>query len=247
MMGSDAAVVQAARVSLGQGTKSPEEDEKLIRYLMRHKHTSPFEMVEFKFHIQVPIFIARQWMRHRTASINERSARYGQVQETSFNFRPEDITAQSTSNKQGDSGETLVDAKQYALALNAVSAEVYDTYQFCLEQGMRREIARAILPQSMMTEFYWKIDLHNLLHFLNLRLDSGAQKEIREPAQLIADILKEKVPVTWKAFEDYVLNSVTLSASELKCLEILIDAEQAEKILSKREAEELVNKLYRRI
>lgn len=244
MMGSDEAIVQAARVSLGEGTKTPEADEKLIRYLMRHRHTSPFEMVEFKFYIKTPIFVARQLMRHRMASINEISGRYTEFPEDKF-FSPKEelFLKQAEDNKQGASTE-LVDkvfAAQDHYQLCCESS--MRGYKYLLSTGLRRELARAILPLSLETEFYWKIDLHNLLHFLKLRLDRHAQLEIREVAEQLAAVVKEKVPVTWKAFEDYVLNAVTLSAQDLECIQVEINSELAIERLGVRGTQELINKL----
>ena len=214
-MGSDADVVQAARVSYGAGTKTPSDDRGLIRYLMRHKHTTPFEMVEFKFHVRAPIFVARQWLRHRTASVNELSARYSVV-DTGY-FLPETLRAQSETNKQC-SGQDLDGAELLLLKQKASCDLAFHTYDELVKKGCSRELARTHLPQSTYTEFYWKINLHNLLHFLKLRLDDHAQKEIRDLAEQVAVHVKATVPVTWEAFEDFVLGSVTLSRLEVEAL-----------------------------
>ena len=211
-MGTDASVVQAARVSYGAGTKTPSDDRGLIRYLMRHRHTTPFEMVEFKFHIKAPIFVARQWLRHRTASVNEMSARYSVV-DTGY-FLPDRLREQAAANKQC-SGPDL-DGDEFLLLKQKASCDLaFHTYEELLRKGCSRELARTHLPQSTYTEFYWKINLWNLLHFLKLRLSDHAQKEIRDVAVLVAEHVKSVVPVTWEAFEDFELGSVTLSRLEV--------------------------------
>jgi thymidylate synthase (FAD) len=215
-MGSDDAIVQAARVSYGAGTKSVSDDRALIRYLMRHKHTTPFEMVEFKFRIRAPIFVARQWLRHRTASVNEISARYSIIQNDFF--LPEELRKQATARGQGGE-EPLGDASSNLLLKQKASCDLaFHTYNELLFKGVSRELARTHLPQSTFTEFYWKINLHNLLHFLKLRIDDHAQKEIRDLAVKVLDLIKPIVPVTCEAFEDFVLGSVTLSRVELEAL-----------------------------
>ena len=215
-MGSDSAIVQAARVSYGQGTKSVSDDRALIRYLMRHKHTTPFEMVEFKFRIRAPIFVARQWLRHRTASVNEMSARYSVVQDDFF--LPDELRKQASSRGQGGE-EPLGDASANLLLKQKASCDLaFHTYNELLFKGTSRELARTHLPQSTFTEFYWKINLHNLLHFLKLRLEDHAQKEIRDLAQKVYDLIRPLVPVTCEAFEDFVLGSVTLSRVEIEAL-----------------------------
>ena len=214
-MGTDADVVQAARVSYGAGTKTPSDDRGLIRYLMRHRHTTPFEMVEFKFHIRAPIFVARQWLRHRTASVNEMSARYSVV-DTGY-FLPETLRTQSSTNKQC-SGQDLDGTEFLLLKQKAACDLAFHTYDELLKKGCSRELARTHLPQSTYTEFYWKINLHNLLHFLKLRLDDHAQKEIRDLAEQVATHVKTLVPVTWEAFEDFELGAVTLSRLEVEAL-----------------------------
>ena len=215
-MGSDAAIVQAARVSYGAGTKSVSNDRALIRYLMRHKHTTPFEMVEFKFHIKAPIYVARQWLRHRTASVNEMSARYSIV-DTGF-FLPEELRKQATSRGQGGE-EPYGPGSDALLRKQKASCDLaFHTYDELIKKGVSRELARAHLPQNTFTEFYWKIDLHNLLHFLQLRIDDHAQKEIRDLAKQVYDLIKPIVPVTCEAFEDFRLGSVTLSRLEVEAI-----------------------------
>ena len=209
----DSAIVQAARVSYGQGTKTPSEDQALIRYLMRHWHTTPFEMVEFKFRIKCPIFVARQHFRHRTASINELSARYSVVQDDYW--IPKEFRRQSSVNKQGSEG-AIDDPYMIMYSMYVETCEnSFKTYKRLLELGVAREQARCVLPMSTMTEFYWKIDLHNLLHYLRLRLDSTAQQEIRELAEMIYKQMRIKCPVVAQAFEDFRLKSLTLTGPEL--------------------------------
>jgi thymidylate synthase (FAD) len=213
-MGDDSSIVQAARVSYGNGTKSVSEDRQLIRYLMRNWHTTPFEMVEFKFHVKVPIFVARQWLRHRTASVNELSARYSIIKEEYW--VPEEYRTQSALNKQG-SGESMLD--EHAFASQKHSCELaFDVYDGLVERGIARELARVHLPQSTFTEFYWKIDLHNLFHFLRLRMNDHAQKEIRDCSRLVFDMIKPIVPVACEAFVDYRLNSVSLTGPEVQAI-----------------------------
>lgn len=199
-MGDDAAIVQAARVSYGAGTKTVREDAKLIHYLWQHRHTSPFEMCEIKLHCKMPIFVARQWVRHRTASINEYSARYS-VLDAEF-YVPEQFKAQDTKNRQG-SAEAFVGIKnsdmQDDLRYHCLAS--YKKYEALLDQGVSRELARMVLPVNFYTQWYWKIDLHNLLHFLTLRCDEHAQWEIRQYANVIADIVADWVPVTHAAWK----------------------------------------------
>jgi len=212
----DAAVVQAARVSYGAGTKSVSDDRALIRYLMRHKHTTPFEMVEFKFHIKAPIYVARQWLRHRTASVNELSARYSVVQDDFF--LPDELRKQATARGQGGE-EPYGEGSSNLLAKQKASCDLaFHTYDELISKGVSRELARAHLPQCTFTEFYWKINLHNLLHFLELRIDDHAQKEIRDLAKQVYDLIKPLCPMTCEAFEDFRLGSVTLSRLEVEAL-----------------------------
>lgn len=214
-MGEDTSIVQAARVSYGNGTKSVSEDRQLIRYLMRNWHTTPFEMVEFKFHVKVPIFVARQWLRHRTASVNELSARYSVVKDEYW--IPDEYRTQSTTNKQGSSN--FVELDENALASQKHSCELaFDVYDGLVERGIARELARIHLPQSTFTEFYWKIDLHNLFHFLRLRMNDHAQKEIRDCSTLIFNLIKPIVPIACEAFVDYRLNSVTFTGPEIEAI-----------------------------
>lgn len=228
-MGNDSSIVQAARVSYGDGTKSVNEDRQLIRYLMRHWHTTPFEMVEFKFHVRVPIFVARQWLRHRTASVNELSARYSVVKDDFW--IPSEYRTQSSLNKQGSSSEVVADVDDAIQKKLCESA--FEVYTDLLSKGVSRELARVHLPQSTFTEFYWKINLHNLFHFLNLRMDSHAQQEIQECSRIIFKLIQPIVPVACEAFLDYRVNSVTLTGPECiaiqkKCTDHLSKGEKRE-------------------
>lgn len=209
----DEAIVQAARVSYGSGTKTPSDDRALIRYLMRHNHTTPFEMVEFKFRIRCPIFVARQHMRHRTASINEVSARYSIVDDVYYT--PSPFRGQSAENKQGSSEEAIEDWNVLSMYIESCEKAFY-TYKKMIERGVSRELARCVLPQSTYTDFYWKINLHNLLHYLRLRMDPHAQQEIRELATKIFDVVREKCPIVAEAFEDYRVNTITFTGPELR-------------------------------
>lgn len=215
---ADSAIVQAARVSYGQGTKRVSEDRGLIRYLLRHRHTTPFEMIEFKFHVAMPIFVARQWIRHRTANVNEYSARYSVVPDQFYMPTIENVRAQSKSNRQG--GEQPVDvgtAQAFLTYLEDCQAK-YEQYEQLLKKGVSRELARIGLPLNVYTQWYWKCDLHNTLHFLSLRMDEHAQQEIRDYAFGMFGLIKSIVPVTAEAFEDYRLGGVHLSRLELEAL-----------------------------
>jgi thymidylate synthase (FAD) len=250
VMGDDSSIVQAARVSYGKGTKTVHEDRGLIRYLMRHKHTTPFEMVEFKFHVKLPIFVARQWIRHRTANVNEYSGRYSEMKDEFYLPSTEQIRTQSIINKQGRADEKLPSehVEQILQSTEAHYDASFELYQSLLEKGLTRELSRMVLPVSNYTEWYWKIDLHNLFHFLKLRLDAHAQYEIRVYAEAMAELVKEIVPLAWEAYEHYMLNSISLSQGELSIIADMIptselDVEQCIKYgLSKREAVEFVDK-----
>ncbi len=252
-MGSDEAIVQAARVSYGKGTRSVSEDTALIRYLMRQMHSSPFEMVEFKFHVKLPIFVARQWIRHRTANVNEYSGRYSEMPEEFYLPEAAQIRPQSQLNKQGRSDDTFELEKSEGIIrqMQATQKEMYSQYGNMLGEGLARELARINLPLSNYTEWYWKIDLHNLFHFLRLRLDSHAQYEIQVYGEAIAKIVKEIVPMAYSAFEDYQLNAVRFSRRELNAVKLMIkmDLPQDEKLtelgLGKREIAEFKEKLSR--
>ncbi|MFQ6677663.1 MAG: FAD-dependent thymidylate synthase [Fidelibacterota bacterium] len=219
-MGGDDAIVQSARVSYGQGTSKVSQDRGLIRYLMRHRHTTPFEMVEFKFHCKMPIFVARQWVRHRTANINEYSLRYSEARDEFYFPDPEHIQFQSALNKQGRAGDVPDDLKQKVLdSFHEISERSFALYQELNEAGVARELARSLLPVNLYTEWYWKNDLHNLLHFIGLRSDSHAQYEIRVYSDAMAESVKKVAPFAWEAFQDYVVNGMRFSQIEQSLLE----------------------------
>jgi thymidylate synthase (FAD) len=229
-MGDDAAIVQAARVSYGQGTKHARDDSGLIRYLMRHWHSTPFEMCEIKFHVKLPVFVARQWIRHRTANVNEYSARYSILDREFYIPAPDALAAQSTVNNQGR-GAVLEgeEAQQVLETLRADATRCYDDYEAMLsqegQQGLARELARMNLPMNIYTQWYWKVDLHNLMHFLRLRADAHAQYEIRVYADAICELVKAWVPATYAAFEDYRLNAAQFSGPGMACLRRMLAGE----------------------
>lgn len=210
----DAAIVQAARVSYGDGTKTVNEDKGLIRYLMRHYHTTPFEMVAFKFHLRMPIFVARQWLRHRTASVNEYSARYSLVRDDYW--VPDEFRTQSAINKQGSDKSFKNEELRSEVCEHCTAG--FQLYNKLIDSGVSRELARCHLPQSTYTEFYWTINLHNLLHFLELRMDSHAQQEIQEYACQVFELIKPIVPLTCDAFLDYRIGRITLSRVEVDAI-----------------------------
>ena len=215
---ADFAIVQAARVSYGQGTKQVSEDRGLVRYLMRHRHSTPFEMVELKFHVVMPIFVARQWIRHRTANVNEYSARYSIVPDRFYRPSVDDIRQQSATNRQGGDAPVDVGTAEQFLQLLDRAEENYAEYLKLTEKGLAREIARAALPVSVYTEWYWKCDLHNLFHFLSLRMDPHAQVEIQDYARAMYRLLKPIAPVACEAFEDYRLDAMHLTGLEIEAL-----------------------------
>ena len=227
-MGDDGAIVQAARVSYGRGTRRVSEDAGLIRYLMRHRHSTPFEMCEIKYHVKLPIFVARQWIRHRTANVNEYSARYSILDREFYIPSPDHLAAQSTVNRQGRGDVLAGDEAAHVLGLlRDDAARSYDHYAEMLNEdetgaprdpsrrGLARELARMNLTLNTYTQWYWKIDLYNLLHFLSLRADAHAQYEIRAYAEAMLQTVEAWVPVACKAFRDYRLGAVTLSAPML--------------------------------
>ncbi len=243
---ADAAIVQAARVSYGQGTKRVNEDRGLIRYLLRHRHTTPFEMLEFKFHISMPIFIARQWIRHRTANVNEYSGRYSIMPDHFYRPSVEEVRKQSQSNRQGGeetfaSGGTeqeLRTAEEFVKYLEEAEA-LYTRYSALTEQGVSRELARIGLPVSVYTQWYWKCDLHNILRFLSLRMDSHAQAEIRVYAEAMYALLEPIVPITMEAWRDYELEAVRLTKLEVEAIrELKTGGPGALKSDNKRESAE---------
>jgi thymidylate synthase (FAD) len=228
-MGDDAAIVQAARVSYGAGTKTVNEDAGLINYLMRHRHTSPFEMCEIKLHVKMPIFIARQWLRHRTANVNELSGRYSVINNESYLPEIEELCVQSKGNKQGRDVQIAEErAKQIQQYMQDHANETFEQYDNMINNdNLARELSRITLPQSTYTEMYWKIDLHNLLHFISLRNKPNAQKEIRDFADVIAEqIVKIWVPHSYNAFMNYKMNAVTFSGVEMAELSQLLDKEK---------------------
>ena len=260
-MGDDGAVVQAARVSYGRGTRRVNEDRWLINYLMRHRHTTPFEMAEIKYHVKLPIFVARQWIRHRTASVNEYSARYSILDNEFYIPAPENLAAQSAANRQGrgDALEGEEAAHVFGL-LREDSERAYAHYQEMLNenaagdtldenrQGLARELARMNLSLGFYTQWYWKTNLHNLLHFLSLRADAHAQYEIRVYAEAMLDTLKRWAPLTYDAFMDYRMGATGLSAKGLAVVKRLIAGEpvsQEDSGLPKREWRELMADLER--
>ena len=215
VMGNDAAVVQAARVSYGDGTTTARADAELINYLLRHWHTTPFEMCEIKLHVKLPIFVARQWIRHRTASVNEYSGRYSEMKDEFYLPDIDRLQAQSSTNKQGSEGLLPLNTRQEIWQSMAVEQrDAREHYIGYNAADLARELSRINLPVSNYTEWYWKIDLKNLLHFLNLRQDSHAQYEIRVYAGVIAGIVKEWLPVTYAAYENYIRDAINLSAKE---------------------------------
>ena len=219
-MGGDDAIVQAARVSYGKGTSKVSQDRGLIRYLMRHRHTTPFEMVEFKFHCKMPIFVARQWVRHRTANINEYSLRYSEARDEFYYPDPEHIEFQSALNMQGRMGEVSDDLKQKVQDyFKEISERSFEIYSELNNAGVARELARAILPVNLYTEWYWKNDLHNLLHFIGLRSDDHAQYEIRVFSDAMAKSVKAAAPFAWEAYQDYVIEGMRFSKIEQSLLE----------------------------
>ncbi|MCH2162198.1 MAG: FAD-dependent thymidylate synthase [Phycisphaerales bacterium] len=215
---ADMAIVQAARVSYGAGTKKIQEDRGLLRYLLRHRHTTPFEMVEFKFHVAMPIFVARQWIRHRTANVNEYSARYSIMPDRFYRPTIENVRKQSTTNRQGGDETIEVKTAEEFIGLLEDSEALYARYLELTERGVARELARAALPVSVYTEWYWKCDLHNLLHFLSLRMDPHAQIEIRDFATAMYELIRPIVPLTCEAFEDYRMGSMHLTRLEVEAI-----------------------------
>jgi len=259
-MGDQPAIVQAARVSYGKGTKTVNEDRGLIRYLMRHRHTTPLEMLEIKLHVKLPVFVARQWIRHRTANVNEYSARYSILANEFYIPEIEDVQPQSTENHQGRGGsmpETVRRAMVESIRLHSdtsygIYEELYKGWNhfdpsgtpwedyfdpaeehqarsitrvedYDKDYGMARELARMVLPPNIYTEWYWKVDLHNLLHFLSLRADPHAQKEIRAYADVMLEMVQEWVPAVWEAFQDYVMGAETFSRQEMEIIRALVE------------------------
>lgn len=219
-MGGDESIVQAARVAYGEGTKKVSEDRGLIRNLERKEHTSPFEMVEFKWHCKMPIFVARQWIRHRTANVNEYSMRYSQPRDEFYVPKTSEVRFQSITNKQGSTEEEVPEdlANEVIKYIQDTDDNAILNYKKFTDQNLSRELVRIALPLNIYTEWYWKNDLHNTLHFLKLRMAPDAQYEIREYANTMAGIIKEIVPITYEAFDNYVLNSVNFSKQEIEAI-----------------------------
>ena len=230
-MGDDAAICQAARVSYGKGTKSVQNDVGLIRYLMRHWHSTPFEMCEIKLHVKLPVFVARQWIRHRTANVNEYSARYSILDREFYIPEVDSLASQSVVNNQGR-GRVLqgAEAARVLEILKTDSNRAYDNYEAMISEdgqdGLARELARMNLPANIYTQWYWKVDLHNLFHFLRLRADAHAQYEIRVYADAICDMVRDWVPAAYGAFEDYRLGGAVLSANSLNCVRRMLAGEK---------------------
>lgn len=261
-MGDDSAIVQAARVSYGKGTKQVNLDAGLINYLLRHRHTTPFEMCEIKFHLKMPIFVARQWIRHRTANVNEYSARYSVMDNEFYIPSVEQLAAQSTKNHQGRGEESLSkeEADRVIEILKSDSQACYNHYEELMnttadgqiinpdKKGIARELARMNLPINIYTQWYWKIDLHNLMHFLFLRADSHAQYEIRVFAQAMLEIVKRWVPITYAAFMDHRVNATEISGKGMEVIKTMLnggEVAQETSGMSKREWAELMEKLGR--
>jgi thymidylate synthase (FAD) len=259
-MGSDEDVERAARVSYGFGTRKVSQTRGLVRYLRRHRHTTPSEMVEFKFHCAMPMFVARQWIRHRTASVNELSARYSLMPLLFYEPDAEQFALQSRSNKQGREGGAPAEVYREAIERwERLRRDAGDTYRWLLEEDVAREIARIDLPVSTYTQWYWKIDLHNLLHFLTLRVDPRAQWEIQQFARVIAGMVKRVAPLSYEAWVDYDLSAEPVTRVEREILSRLVSAdddgiaardgasmstdEMKAAGLSAREVRELVEKL----
>ena len=246
VMGNDEEVENAARISYGEGTRKVSQTRNLIRYLMRHKHTSPFEMCEVKFHIKLPIFIMRQLVRHRTANLNEYSGRYSVMSNEYYLPQADYLQKQSTTNNQGRN-EVLPNKGSLHFEFNRVYDTAQITYENLLEEDLARELSRIVLPVANYTECIWKIDLHNFFHFIRLRSDSHAQREIRDYSDAMYELVKPKFPLCCEAFEDYVRDAVTFSKHEMELIrEAIWDGRgglQESEHLGKRETKEFLEKL----
>ena len=244
-LGGDERVVQSARVSYGEGTKSYREDAGLIDYLLRNSHTSPFEQIVLTFHVKMPIFVARQWVRHRTARLNEISGRYSVMKDDFYVPAPEDVSAQSTDNKQGRCAEALEPAavEKVREALTEGQKSAYAAYSSLVDEGIARELARINLPLSLYTEMYWQIDLHNLFHFLRLRMDAHAQKEIRLYSQVLFEIAKKVAPRCCESFQRHILGGVRFSGEELAELRRRLEGGEAGSGLTGKNLERFEEKL----
>jgi thymidylate synthase (FAD) len=235
-LGGDARIVQSARVSYGEGTKTVREDRALIDYLLRNRHTSPFEQVILTFHVKMPIFVARQWIRHRTARVNEISGRYSVMRDEFYVPRPEEVRFQDDVNRQGSSTADVPEAlrERVIVSLREAQRRTYAEYEGLLDDGIARELARVGLPLSLYTEMYWQIDLNNLFHFLRLRLDWHAQHEIRAYGDAIGRCVEAVAPLAYEAFEEHLLHGATLSRSELAALREALDVSALEAGLAAR-------------
>ena len=252
-MGNDSSIVQAARVSYGKGTKQLNQDKSLINYLLSHRHSTPFEMNEIKFHVKLPIFVARQWIRHRTANVNEYSARYSILDNEFYIPNSKELKPQSKTNNQGRSGDLDENEKKmYMRVLRENSKDSFQKYNFLLNQnddeakpdldrqGLTRELSRIVLPLNSYTQWYWKIDLHNFMHFLALRFDEHAQYEIRVYAEIMMNLMKKWVPLTYEAFLKNRLDSLVLSSEAIKFIKNKFHGKSnKETKISKREVSEL--------
>ena len=252
-MGNDSSIVQAARVSYGKGTKQLNQDKSLINYLLSHRHSTPFEMNEIKFHVKLPIFVARQWIRHRTANVNEYSARYSILDNEFYIPNSKELKPQSKTNNQGRSGDLDENEKKmYMRVLRENSKDSFQKYNFLLNQnddeaksdldrqGLTRELSRIVLPLNSYTQWYWKIDLHNFMHFLALRFDEHAQYEIRVYAEIMMNLMKKWVPLTYEAFLKNRLDSLVLSSEAIKFIKNKFHGKSnKETKISKREVDEL--------
>ena len=252
-MGNDSSIVQAARVSYGKGTKQLNQDKSLINYLLSHRHSTPFEMNEIKFHVKLPIFVARQWIRHRTANVNEYSARYSILDNEFYIPNSKELKPQSKTNNQGRSGDLDENEKKmYMRVLRENSKDTFQKYNFLLNQnddeakpdldrqGLTRELSRIVLPLNSYTQWYWKIDLHNFMHFLALRFDEHAQYEIRVYAEIMMNLMKKWVPLTYEAFLKNRLDSLVLSSEAIKFIKNKFHGKSnKETKISKREIDEL--------
>jgi len=251
VMGDDNSIADAARVSYGKGTRTANDNRNLIRYLVRHKHTSPLEMVEVKFHLKLPIFVMRQLVRHRTASLNEYSGRYSIMSDNFYEPSDDYIKPQSQTNKQGRGGKLSDSWKQsYKQRIYDITNKAKFAYKFLIGNetssygGLTRELARIVLPVSNYTECYWKMDLHNFFHFCKLRMDDHAQQEIQDYAKVMYELVKPHVPISAEAFEDYSLNSISLSRMELSALKCAVSTNMMQHTsdMSKREWKEFLEK-----
>ena len=243
-LGGDGRIVQSARVSYGEGTKTVREDRALIDYLIRHLHTSPFEQVILTFHVKMPIFVARQWIRHRTARMNEISGRYSVMRDEFYLPKPDEVRHQSKSNRQGSEAGSVpaeMSAKVIEL-LQRDQRETYKNYETMIEDDIARELARINLPLSLYTEFYWQIDLHNLFHFMRLRMDSHAQYEIRVYGEQLAVCARAVAPMAYEAFEDHILNAKRFSGTEMEALRAMLSGKPCS-IENKRRRAEFYEKL----